>query len=182
MLQLEASFSDAGYQARILAARPAWLNDARVERIASASTCTSGDPAERWPRNVHGWFDTADAARAACPRLARPAVIHGYRLLDVAWDDGSAHRSTLPRSSASPIPPGWILLGHDVASRDLTESFECSPLSCNHRSVDFPINADCLLPDLASAMAAAKDFSRGHNAEPGTYYVVEVWSEPSGGA
>lgn len=180
MLPPHASSSDAGYQARILAARPAWLNDARVHRIASVSTCTSEDPAEEWARNALGWFDTADAARAACPVRPTPIVIHGYRLLDVAWEDGKAHRSMLPRTSAAPIPSGWTLLGYDAVARDLTESFECSPLSCNHRSVDFPVTADCLLRDLASAIAAAEDFSRG-NAESGTYYVVEVWSEPPGG-
>lgn len=180
MLPPEASFSAAGYQARILVARPAWLNDARVHRIASVSTCTAEDPAGEWARNALGWFNTADAARTACPVRPTPIVIHGYQLLDVAWEDGQPRPSTLPRTSSTPIPPGWTLLGYDAVSRDFTESFECSPLSCNHRSVDFPINADCLLPDLASAIAAAEDFSRGH-AEPGTYYVVEVWSEPSGG-
>lgn len=181
MLPPDTSFPAAGYQARVLAARPAWLNDARVHRIASVSTCMSEDPADGWPRNALGWFDTAHAARAACPVRPTPIVIHGYRLLDVAWEDGQAGPSTLPRTAAAPIPPGWTLLGYDAVSRDLTESFECSPLSCNHRSVDFPVTADCLLPDLASAIAAAEDFSRSDNAEPGAYYVVEVWSALSGG-
>jgi hypothetical protein len=180
VLPRDSSFSDAGYQARILAARPAWLDDARVQRIASVSTCTSKNPAVEWARNALGWFDTADAARAACPARPTPIVIHGYRLLDVGWEDGHARPSTLPRTCAAPIPHGWRLLGYDAISRDGTDAFECSPLSCNHRSVDFPVNADCLLPDLASAIAAAEDFSRG-NAEPGAYYVVEVWSEASGG-
>ncbi len=174
------SFSAAGYQARILAVRPNWLGDTRVQRIASVSTCTSEDPAEQMARNALGWFDTPDAARAACPARPTPIEIHGYRVLDVAWRDAKAQPSTLPRTSAAPIPSGWRLLGYDAVSRDFTNAFECSPLACNHRSVDFAVNADCLLPDLGAAIAAAEDFCRGDNAEPGTYYVVEVWSEPCG--
>jgi hypothetical protein len=174
--------SAAGYQARILAARPAWLTDTRIHAIASVSTCTSEDPATTWPRNRLGWFDTADAARAACPSRPTPIVIHGYRVLDLEWENEQARPSALPRTFASSIARDWLLLGYDVVSRGLTESFECSPLSCNHRSVDFPVNAFCLLPDVATAVAAAEHFSRGENAEPGVYYVVEVWSEPSGGA
>ncbi len=180
VLPPDAPFSTAGYQARLLAARPAWLDDPRVVRIASVSTCTSRDPAELWPRNALRWFDTAEAARAACPVVPTPIVVHGYRLLARVWEHGQAHPSTLPATSAEPIPPGWSLLGYDVVSRSLTASFECSPLSCNHRSVDFPVDAHCLLPDLATAIAAAEDFSQEGNAEPGAYFVVEVWSEPSG--
>ena len=52
-------------------------------------------------------------------------------------------------------------------------SFEHSPLSCNAIAAEYPVNAHCLLDDLAIAVAAAEHFSI-EQPEPGSYYVAEV--------
>jgi hypothetical protein len=51
--------------------------------------------------------------------------------------------------------------------------FECSPLSCNSIAAEYPVNAHCLLDDLAMAVAAAEHFSI-EQPEPGMYYIAEV--------
>ena len=79
------------------------------------------------------------------------------------------------------VPDFWIgmlLLAVFSIQLDLlpTGGFECSPLSCNGLAASLTANRYCLFDTLEAAMVAAERFSVG-GAEPGSYYVVEVWRQ-----
>ena len=161
-----------GYLPRLVEPRPAWLEDQRVQRICSLSTCISADAGrDHGPRNRLWLYPTPEDAEEASS--GSDSVVFGYRLLDEAWADGEVRRPMIV-GSAAPIPAGWQRLGLDVVGVGATEQLECSPLSCNGRSPDFAVNADCLVETEREARRASRDFGAG-NAEPGTYHIVEVW-------
>ena len=55
-------------------------------------------------------------------------------------------------------------------------AYWCSPLSCNHESVNHPVTADCLLANEDDGYRAALAFSR-EEPEPGPYYLFKVYAK-----
>jgi hypothetical protein len=77
----------------------------------------------------------------------------------------------------TPIPPHFVRLGYDVASRFAQSTLEHSPLSCNGYADELGANRYCLFETLDAAIAAAGRFAAEDTAEPGPYVVLEVWAE-----
>ena len=81
----------------------------------------------------------------------------------------------LPGSGPTAEFPATCGLG-DAGDCNVVPSFGCSPLSCNYMAQEYPVNRHCLVDDLVTAQAMARDFATG-NCEPGSYCVVEVWTQ-----
>ncbi len=183
-----------GYQAKERLPKPDWLNVATVEEIASVSTCIARAPDQFWTDNVFimmGYNETPELARQSITDNAS-YTINAYRILLFTADAGNFRRMTtleltnfgvspLPGTieqgvRPAPIPSDFEFLGYDAVSDSGGCNLGCSPLSCNHMAEKIRVNRFCLIDRLEDAIAAARRFSIGE-AEPGTYYVVEVWRE-----
>jgi hypothetical protein len=173
-------FTPLGFFPKRVSARPAWLGDPRVERIASVSTCISAGPDDwvaAWQHNDVGLYDTIDRARSVAD--GHGFELHGYRVADVAYDGGRLAAPTIPQVAADAIPEGWAFLGWDAVGRT-SSWFDCSPLTCNGGSPRFDVNRHGLFASLEGALEGARTFSDPAGGwEPGPYYVVEVWAEPA---
>jgi hypothetical protein len=161
-----------------------------VEEICSVSECFSKAPPD-WVRcGLHnaetGLFDGPDAAWWVVPEAEREHYrLYGYRLLPALFhESGMETGHPLPTLNVAPIPHHFTRIGYDAVGRDagdhhegviLTPSFSCSPLSCNLMAEEQPVNLYCLVDDLESTVALARDFAAG-DSEPGPYCVVEVWA------
>jgi hypothetical protein len=183
-----------GYQAKEQMPKPDWLEVDNVEEIASVSTCIARAPDQTWTDNVFimmGYYETPELARQSITDNAS-YTINAYRVSLFVADSGNFHRMTelemigfaeppLPGTIEQgvrpvPIPSDFEFLGYDAVSDSGGCNLGCSPLSCNHLAKEIPVNRYCLIDRLEDAIAAARRFSLGE-AEPGNYYVVEVWRE-----
>ena len=160
-----------------------------VDEICSVSECIAASPpdwVDLWRHNPDTWlFDSAAAAWSVVPESGRDRYrLYAYRLLPTLFHaSGGETDHPLPELHAVPLPDDFTFLGYDAVVRDLGESTEAyhtpasfsrSPLSCNYMAQEYPVNRYCLVADLDTAVAMARDFADG-NCEPGPYCVVEVW-------
>jgi hypothetical protein len=167
-----------GYFAKRHTPAPASLDAPNAIEICSVSLCIAAPPdgwIEHWTHNDWFVYDSPDEARrVAMNDLDSEFAIYAYRLLPVAFgDDTQPLEITV---SPTPLPENFERLGFDVASRDMTPTFECSPLSCNGMAAEVPVNEYCLLSSLEEADAFARRCAK-EQPEPGTYFVIEVWRE-----
>ena len=162
---------------------------ASVQEICSVSECLAKSPSawvDKWVHNTEtGLFDTPGAAWSVVPAAERERYrLYAHRLLPVLFhESGEETEHPLPELTAVPIPDGFSCLGYDAVVRHVgttdsggneTPAFLCSPLSCNGMAAEYSVNRYCLVDDLDTAIAMARDFAAG-NCEPGPYCVVEVW-------
>jgi hypothetical protein len=102
---------------------------------------------------------------------------YAYKLFPLQFVDGRQEDYHLPALKCEPLPVDYEQLGYDVVNRTCCAHFECSPLFCNGRAADNPVNRFCLMDEPERALALAKEFSgsNGNGCEPGIYFVIEVW-------
>ena len=168
----------AGYfPKRIMLQPPGWDGPPAVRDIWSVSHCLSDGPTgwiDHWLHNELGFFDTPDIAGQVVPPSEDGFIICGYRLATLRYVEGRCEAWAWPAIDAEDRP-GYRSLGFDVVGKgdDLGIGFDHSPLSCNGLCAEYPVNAHCLLDDLAIAAAAAEHFSI-EQPEPGMYYIAEV--------
>jgi hypothetical protein len=173
----------AGYFPKRIVPRPAFLDDApSVVDICSVSHCMSAPPdgwLDHWLHNELGFFDSPDIAGQVIGPSEEGFTVFGYRLGTVRFSEGRPELWTWPDIDPEDRA-GYRSLGFDVIGKtDMGKTdmaiigFEHSPLSCNAMAAEYPVNAHCLLDDLALAVAAAEQFSI-EQPEPGMYYVAEV--------
>lgn len=170
-----------GYFAKRIRRPPGWLVGLPlVEQIASVSECISPGPdgwIDAWKHNEMWLFDDEHTTIELVPPDDRPQYsLFAYKMLPMVILDGAHHALSIPRLHVEPLADDYVLLGYDAVSRSAGTAFECSPLSCNLRATDFPVNKYCLVDSLPDAIQMAAAFSRGQ-AEPGPYVVVEVWAK-----
>ena len=171
----------AGYCPKRVIARPAFLDDApSVVDICSVSPCISEPPTgwiDHWLHNGLAFFDTPDLARQVIPPAEDGFTIFAYRVGTLRFNEGRPEVWEWPEVDPEDCA-GYRSLGFDVAGRvDSGGQFNHSPLSCNGMAAEYPVNAHCLLDDLAVAIKAAEQCSI-EQPEPGMYYVVEVMVPP----
>lgn len=169
-----------GYFPKQVVTWPDWPAAGRVTEVCSVSEHVSAGPEgwlDRWAHNDMWAYDDEQAAWAVVPCGPSNADFRmfAYRLFPVVFDKGRQQPFAIPPLAVQPLPAGYRLLGCDVVSRCGGSSFECSPLSCNDAARMTQVNGHCLLDDPAEAFRLAVRFSREEGAEPGPYYVVEVW-------
>jgi hypothetical protein len=170
-----------GYFAKRRTPTPAFLDAPDVIEICSVSPCIALPPdgwIEHWTHNDWFVYNSPDEARRVTTNdLEGEFAIYAYRLLPVAFDDDVQPLEITV--SPTPLTEEFERLGFDVASRDMTPMFECSPLSCNGMAANVPVNEYCLLSSLEEAKKFARRCAK-EQPEPGTYFVIEVWRERSG--
>jgi hypothetical protein len=168
-----------GYFPKRLTPKPDWISAPGVVEICSVSACIAAAPdnwIDRWTHNALWVYDTVAAARAVIPAGEEAQfVLYAYRMVPTMFSDGASNAMEIP-VGPEPLPAGFGSLGFDVVSRSVGTSFECSPLSCCDLAADWHANQFCLLPDLDTAVSAAKRFSV-EQPEPGPYVVLEVLRE-----
>jgi hypothetical protein len=157
-----------------------WFKARRVSEVCSVSGHVSPGPPEwmdRWAHNQMGAFDDEQVAWGVVPGGPANTAYHmlAYRQFPVVFDHGEQRPLAIPPLAVRPLSAGYRRLGYDVVSRCGGYAFECSPLSCNYAAEMTTVNEHCLVDDAAEAFRLAVRFSREEGAEPGPYYVVEVW-------
>jgi hypothetical protein len=153
-----------------------------VRELCSVSTCLAAGPPdwiEHWRHNDLFFFNSIADAQSVVPAGAIGYSVFAYRLLLLTFSDGQQIPLSLPPINLEPIPPSYVTLGFDAASKSLTPFFEHSPLSCSGEAATTPVNEYCLFTTAPEAKAAATRWSIGE-AEPGDYYVIEVLREQAG--
>jgi hypothetical protein len=174
-----------GYFPKKVAPASDWFKARRVREVCSVSEHVSPGPpnwSDRWAHNEMGAFDDEQAAWGVVPGgPANTAYrMFAYRLFPAEFERGQQQPIAVPPLAVQPLPAAYHRLGYDVVSRCGGYTFECSPLSCNYAAEMTPVNEHCLVDDPAEAFRLAVRFSREKGAEPGPYYVVEVWRREDG--
>jgi hypothetical protein len=167
-----------GYFPKRVEHRPDWLKADGVKAVRSASNCISSGPEgwiDHWKHNEMWLYSTEAAAESVIPDEQRPQFeLHAYRMLPAVFDGGERAPLELPILQIQSLPPGYNAIGFDAVSRrSYSNTFECSPLSCNYMAQEIVTNEHCLLENLAMAEQVAQRFSV-EEPEPGPYYVVEI--------
>lgn len=169
-----------GYFPKKVATCPDWLDAAGVKEACSVSECVSPGPdgwINRWAHNEMWAYDDEQAAWGVVPggRSNPDYQMFAYRLFPVVFDGGEQRLFVIPPLAVRPLSSSYRRLGYDVVSRTCGSTFECSPLSCNYAARQVKVNEHCLLDDAVEAFSVAVAFSREEGAEPGPYFVVDVW-------
>lgn len=176
-----------------------------VEEICSVGGCISKGPrgwVDLWRHNEWAVYDTERLAEGVVcdayvidvlpdPAAAPPwkvilrqepfpnGQLFAYKMFPVRFRPEGREDLTIDPSKVAPLSERFEKLGYDVVGCDggCTLGFSCSPLSCNGRAGDLPVNRHCLFDDAAEALRRAEEFglSNGKGAEPGAYVAVEVW-------
>ena len=159
----------------------------QLKDICSVSECIAVGPPKDW---ISYWLHNSNwvfSSRALALQVLGGAdpndySIHAYRILPLEFDANEVRPLCLAVGQASwenadcnieAIPSEYESLGFDAVACSTGNSFECSPLSCNHGCKEFETNEHCLVSTLERAIDLAKIFAKG-NWEPGPYRVVEV--------
>lgn len=151
-----------------------------VEQVCSVSSCVSRSPGDwisNWRHNALWVYDTEELALSiVAPEERSEFELYAYFMFPVRFVDGRLEPFDLPALRVQPLRTSFSRLGYDAVSRTQDNEFECSPLSCNGMAQHIAVNRYCLVDTEPQAFEIARDFSIG-KAEPGPYYVVEVWRE-----
>ncbi len=172
-----------GYMAKRIIERPDWLDVPSVRDVYAVSNCISPDFADYinfWSHNGFWFFDKPS-------RITRLCTQHGISLDDLTFvyyeaysqqfntDDHTWHNfgpdPDLMTDVLSPMNPQ--LLGFDIVCYSMQNSPECSPLSCNHVTMDVRVNSHCLIDTLDYAVECLET-GIFDNAEPGPMRIIAV--------
>ncbi len=169
-----------GYFPKLTMKRPDWLKSVGVEEVCSVSTCVSGAPdgwIDQWRHNEMWVYDTPELAWSVVPEIGRGVFdLYAYQMFPVQFAKGQQQPFEIPSLQVAPLPSSFERLGFDIVSRSHGNTFECSPLSCNHMAEHIAVSRHCLVDDVDVAFRLAAKFEAG-SCEPGPYYVVEVWRQ-----
>ena len=174
-----------------------------VTEIASVGHYTGDGPANwivQWRHNEMWFFDSealtrrviADAIQIVVEpdpqrdppwrvKLSREVGVtydfYAFKIFPCCFVDGQQEDYELSGMNCEPLPADYERLGYDAVSRLGSASLECSPLFCNGRAGDIPVNRFCLIDEPEQALGLAQMFSgsHGNGCEPGNYFVLEVW-------
>jgi hypothetical protein len=174
-----------------------------VTEIASVGHYSSDGPTnwvDQWRHNEMWFFDSEALARKVIAdaiqieveadrqrdppwrvKLSREVGVtydfYAYKMFPCWFVDGRQEAYDLSGLNCEPLPADYERLGYDAVSREGVANLECSPLFCNGRAADIPVNCFCLIDEPERVLALAQMFSgsHGNGCEPGDYFVLEVW-------
>jgi hypothetical protein len=173
----------AGYMAKHVRNRPAWLPAPHVIDIYSVCNCQSEDFADYipfWKHNGYWLFDSPEIITSIATEHSIPlegTSLFYYEVYELEFDGESWHgfspEGSFPTNVVS--PPKKRLEGFDVVNFTARTSPECSGLSCSSLARDLPTNAHCLF---ASFDEAKTNVGNGafNESEPGPYRIFAVYS------
>ncbi len=155
---------------------PEWLSGTAAEEVCSISECLAPGPPgwiEHWIHNDWGYFNSVADALSVMPGDNSEYQILALALLPRRFENGNSSAMEVRVPQVEALPDSFVPLGFDVASKSVSFSFECSPLSCNLMAEEIQVNRYCLLDEMEQALQAASRFSL-EQPEPGDYYVIQV--------
>ena len=174
----------AGFNAKIIKPREAWLGNSSVTQILSVSGCISKDAVDftttlrlgnQWLLyNSDEALDEAIAGESVdASRLRR----FFYDMHDQEFDEGKwVQLKDMPTQVVKP-KGGYSLKGFDVVCFSAGADPECSPLSCNALAETIEVNQFCLLETSEYALRVAQEIDHDGEYEPGPYRVMSVWEK-----
>jgi hypothetical protein len=175
----------AGFMAKQVSCKPAWLAAPAVEDIYSVSHCISKAFCEyipHWKHNGYWLYDDLPtlqqvAVQAAADR--EPYQLFYYEVYDHQFDaESKTWEPFEPEPSfdtAVAAPPEKHLEGYDVVTFSAGTNPECSPLSCNALAEHLLVNTHCLLASFEQARSLI-EAGRFAGSEPGPYRIFAVFS------
>lgn len=110
--------------------------------------------------------------------------LYAYRMFPLRFANGIEELRPVDISGVQPMPADYEYLGMDVVSREQDLEFCYSPLDCNGWYEKVAVNRYCLLDEWKTARRLALYWSQDNfdekgsfigPAEPGPYYIVEVF-------
>ena len=175
----------AGYMAKKIMTRPAWIRAPAVEDVCSVSGCVSGyfaDYIKYWKHNGYWLFDSTEVIRSLAQEHSIPledCKIFYYEVFEQEFDD--LHREWQPFGpddafkTSIVLPAEKRLEGYDVVTFLAHTSPECSPLSCNDLAATIQTNRHCLLSSFDEARAHI-EAGAFENSEPGPFRIFAVYA------
>ncbi|MCC6574115.1 MAG: hypothetical protein IT462_10005 [Planctomycetes bacterium] len=169
-----------GYIPKRTEKQPYLLEAPGVTEIASVADCISEAPdnwIQHWRHNSWWVFSTMALALSIIPDAEQDQFdLYAYRVFPIRFDAGRSAPFDVRGDEVEPRDDSFDCLGIDVVSREFDAEFSHSPLSCNYLARERPTNRYCLLDTLESALDFATSLAAS-KAEPGPYFVVEVWRQ-----
>ena len=175
----------AGFMAKQVARKPAWLAAALVEDIYSVSHCISKafcDYIPQWKHNGYWLLNDLPTLQQVAGQAAvgrEQYKLFYYEVHDHQFDaDSKSWEPFQPEPSfetAVAIPHEKQLEGYDVVTFSRGTNPECSPLSCNALAEHLPVNTHCLLASFEEARRLI-EAGRFEGSEPGPYRIFAVFS------
>ena len=166
-----------------------FLDSPQVKEVCSVSEHISEGPEEwvtKWLHNNMSFFDTEALALSIIPEGQESAFkLFAYDMFPLQFDENGMHDWISEVQLKRPDLSSYEIIGYDLVSKIPNQldanppqiyAAECSPLSCNYRAVDYPVNQYCLLDDYDVAVKAGLDFANG-GGEPGPYRLLRVWKK-----
>ena len=184
-IETSGSMFPAGYMAKKVAGRPAWLKADGVADLYSVSGCISAyfcDYIRHWKHNGFWLFDSpaeiASLATAESLDMSDQRIFY-YEAYASQFDgDRKTWQPFGPddsfRTAVTP-PESRKLEGFDVVTFSVQTSPECSPLSCNGLAESLAVNQHCLLPSLEEAIRLVEN-GAFEDSEPGPFRIFAVYS------
>jgi hypothetical protein len=174
----------AGYMAKIIATRPAWIEADDVEDVYSVSGCISepfADYSSDWKHNSYWFFNSIEVLQVLAKEKGidlTDKMFCYYEVFDKEFDEETKEWSAfIPAISLATHvePPAKAqLMGFDVASFSCGNAPECSPLSCNGLAKNLSVNCHCLFDRFEQAVEAL-EAGRFDHTEPGPFRIFSVW-------
>jgi hypothetical protein len=176
-----------------------WLYDTEMRAWAAAVANANlhglhAELSRKWdgiPGSIEAAMDEYIARHVPPPATSYPWAdsrsqwhLYAYRMFPVRFADGTEAPHHLVASGVQPLPADYEHLGLDVVSRERDLEFSYSPLDCNGWYAKVAVNRHCLVDDWETARSLALHWSQGKfnekgnyigPAEPGPYYIVEVF-------
>lgn len=173
----------AGYMAKRVRERPAWLKAPHVIDVHSLSSCVSeafADYIDYWRHNGHWLFDSPAIIRGIASEESTSLESFSLFYYEVYENefDGENWSAYIPEPSFVTnvlLPPSKHLEGFDVVSFSAKSSPECSPLSCNGLADKLSTNSHCLFDSFEDAERSLMQ-GRFQLCEPGPYRIFSVYS------
>lgn len=174
-----------GYFPLRIVSRPGFIKNERVTDICSATSCVSDSPTDWvdfWKHNDMWVYNTPDLAWSVVePSLKDRYDLFAFKVFPERVEvkkPSPFDRSpfVLPSMGVQVMDESFEKLGYDIVMRYAGNRFEHSPLSCNGLADEYDVNSHCLIDDARKAFEIAATFEE-KGAEPGPYYVVEVWRQ-----
>ena len=175
----------AGFMAKQVSRKPAWLAASAVEDIYSVSHCISKAFCEyipQWKHNGYWLFNDIPTLQQVAVQAAvdrESYQLFYYEVYDQQFDaDSKTWEPFTPEpafETAVAVPPEKHLEGYDVVTFSCGTNPECSPLSCNALAEHLPVNTHCLLASFEEARHLI-EAGRFDGSEPGPYRIFAVFS------
>lgn len=170
-----------GYFPKKVTENPAHQKVSNVKEICSAGLCffeEPGDWLEKWKHNEYFLYDTPEIAKSIIEDLADRDQydLYAFKQYPIRIEEGNATEEEIKSINVEALSDAFRFLGYDAVSKDMSEEFGCSPLSCNYGADIIATNEYCLFSTFEEALSGAKIFSTGE-WEAGPYYIIEVYRQ-----